>query len=81
MGGFYIAALVKASRIKQARHQLEKLAEMNRLGVDEEWEFNEWCHGRTDKPMGYPHQAWSAGMYIFAYHCVKDKTVPILNCR
>lgn len=81
VGGFYVAALVKADRIEQARQQLEKLAEVNSLGVDEEWEFNEWCHGRTGKPMGYPHQAWSAGMYIFAYHCVQDKTVPILNCR
>ena len=28
--------------------------------------------------MGYPHQAWSAGMYIFAYHCVRESFVPIL---
>ncbi len=62
----------------EARCQLEKLAEVNRLGVDEEWEFNEWCHGRTGQPMGYPHQAWSAGMYVFAYHCVSEGRVPIL---
>lgn len=81
VGGFYVATLVKAGRMEQARQQLEKLAEVNHLGVDAEWEFNEWCHGRTGKPMGYPHQAWSAGMYIFAYHCVHDKMVPILSCR
>ena len=79
VGGFYVAALVKAGRTAEARHQLEKLAELNRLGVDEEWEFNEWCHGATGQPMGYPHQAWSAGMYIFAYHCVADGKVPILR--
>jgi hypothetical protein len=28
--------------------------------------------------MGYPHQAWSAGMYVFAYHCVELGRVPIL---
>jgi glycogen debranching enzyme len=79
VGGFYVAALVKAGRTAEARRQLKKLAELNRLGVDEEWEFNEWCHGATGQPMGYPHQAWSAGMYIFAYHCVADGKVPILR--
>ena len=78
VGGFYVAALVKSGRMEEAGRQLEKLAEVNRLGVEEEWEFNEWCHGRTGQPMGYPHQAWSAGMYIFAYHCVQQGIVPIL---
>lgn len=78
VGGFYVAALIKANRTAEARKQLGKLAELNRQGQEGEWEFNEWCHGRTGKPMGYPHQAWSAGMYIFAYHCVKDGQVPLL---
>ena len=78
VGGFYVAALVKAGRNDQAAHVLEKLAEVNRLGVEEEWEFNEWCQGRTGRPMGYPHQAWSAGMYVFAYRCVRDGRVPDL---
>lgn len=78
VGGFYIAALVRAGHIEEARCQLQKLAEVNRLGVDEEWEFNEWCHGRTGQPMGYPHQAWSAGMYLFAYRCVQEGSVPFV---
>jgi glycogen debranching enzyme len=78
VGGFYVAALVKAGRLDEAARQLEKLAAVNRLGVNEAWEFNEWCHGRTGLPMGYAQQAWSAGMYIFAYHCVRDGAVPIL---
>jgi glycogen debranching enzyme len=78
VGGFYIAALVKAGRIGEARKQLVKLAELNHLGQEEEWEFNEWCHGRTGKPMGYPHQAWSAGMYVFAHRCVKEERVPFI---
>ena len=76
VGGFYIAALVKSGQMDEAQFQLEKLAEVNRLGVDEEWEFNEWCHGRSGRPMGYPHQAWSAGMFIFAYYCVSSGRVP-----
>ncbi|MBE2221112.1 MAG: glycogen debranching protein [Anaerolineae bacterium] len=77
VGGFYVAALVKAGRLDEAKRQLERLAQVNRQGVEEEWEFNEWCHGRSGQPMGYPHQAWSAGMYVFAYHCVRETAVPL----
>ncbi len=76
VGGFYVAALVKTGRLAEAQRQLEKLAELNRQGVEAEWEFNEWCHGVSGQPMGYPHQAWSAGMYIFAYHCVQNESLP-----
>jgi len=79
VGGFYVATLVKAGRMDEALHQLEKLAEVNRLGIKEEWEFNEWCHGRTGRPMGNSHQAWSAGMYIYAYHTVKEQKLPFLD--
>ncbi|TEU15716.1 MAG: glycogen debranching protein [Anaerolineales bacterium] len=72
VGGFYVAVLVKTGRQEEARRQLVKLAEVNRLGMNEEWEFNEWCHGRTGRPMGYPHQAWSAGMYVYAHRCVAE---------
>ena len=78
VGGFYVAALVKSGRMEQARQQLIKLAEVNRQGLHGEWEFNEWCHGRTGKPMGYPHQAWSAGMYVFAYQCVMNERLFLL---
>jgi glycogen debranching enzyme len=79
VGGFYVAVLVKMGKLDEARHQLEKLAEVNRLGVREEWEFNEWCHGRTGRPMGYPHQAWSAGMYVYAYRCVAEGHVAMFE--
>jgi hypothetical protein len=29
--------------------------------------------------MGYPHQAWSAGMYVYAYRCVVEGQVPIFG--
>jgi glycogen debranching enzyme len=79
VGGFYVAGLVKAGRREQAAQVLEKMAQVNRQGIEEEWEFNEWCHGRTGQPMGYPHQAWSAGMYIFAHRCVRDGRVPVFG--
>lgn len=79
VGGFYVAALIKSGRKGEAEQQLINLARVNQLGVEGEWEFNEWCHGRTGQPMGYPHQAWSAGMYIFAHRCVHDGKVPILT--
>jgi glycogen debranching enzyme len=79
VGGFYVAVLVKTGRMDEARRQLEKLAKVNRLGMEDEWEFNEWCHGRTGRPMGYPHQAWSAGMYIYAQRCVVEGRTPVFD--
>jgi hypothetical protein len=71
IGGFYVAALVKGGRLKQATAALYKLAELNRTG-----EFNEWHHGQTFAPMGVKAQAWSAGMYLFARECVRRSEVP-----
>jgi glycogen debranching enzyme len=76
VGGFYIAALVKANRQKEAEEMLQKLASANKKGKSHEWEFNEWLHGITGEPMGREFQAWSAGMYIFAFESVKQKSIP-----
>ena len=73
LGGFYVAALVKMKRYQEAEKTLEKLAKLNRRGASREWEFNEWFHGETAKAMGNPDQAWSAGMYIYAYEAVRRK--------
>ena len=75
LGGFYTAALVKAGRKAQAEAQLQGLAETVQRGIHSEWEFNEWHHGVTGRPMGYPLQAWSAGLYVYAYHAVKNKNI------
>jgi hypothetical protein len=69
IGGFYVAALVRAGNIRAAADALNRLAKLNRAG-----EFNEWHHGSTGEPMGVRDQAWSAGMYIHAYECVRRKT-------
>lgn len=73
IGGFYIAALIKAGRFTEAEKELIKLAKVNQKGREGEWEFNEWMHGKTGEPMGMQFQAWSAGMYIYAYECLKQK--------
>jgi hypothetical protein len=76
IGGFYIAALVKAERFDEAEQALRRLAELCKDG-----EFNEWHHGQTGEAMGVRDQAWSAGMYIFAYECVKSGRVALSFLR
>jgi hypothetical protein len=66
LGGFYVAALVKAGRHEAAARALQSLAQLNQSG-----QFNEWHHGETGEPLGARDQAWSAGMYLFARECVK----------
>ena len=51
------------------------LQKLKTRGFKEGYEFNEWLHGKTGKPQGEPYQAWSAGAYIYAYECVKQKKV------
>ena len=73
LGGFYVAALVKTGRTEAAAAVLGSLAGLNRFG-----QFNEWHHGETGAPMGAKDQAWSAGMYLFAWECVRrgDLAIP-----
>ena len=52
---------------------LESLAELNRRGKENEWEFNEWFHGETLEPRGKPYQARSASMYVYAYEAMQRK--------
>lgn len=70
LGGLYVAALAKVGRRAEAKAALVALAKANRLGKAGAWEFNEWFHGKTRQPLGMPHQAWSAGMYLYAYRSV-----------
>ena len=79
LGGFYVAALVKAGKADRAEEALELLAKVNQLGKTREWEFNEWHHGLSGRPMGYPLQAWSAGMFIFAMHAVSTGRTPFFT--
>lgn len=51
-----------------ARRELVRLARLCHQGVHFEWEFNEWHHGVTGRPMGKAYQAWSAAGFIQACH-------------
>ncbi len=80
IGGLYVVALVKMNKFKEAERGLDNLAEANMQKVKirdfkEGYEFNEWLNGKTGKPKGEPYQAWSAGMYIYAYECAQQKKV------
>ena len=74
LGGFYVAALVKAGEFEKAAIALERLGDLNRAG-----EFNEWHHGETGEPMGVKDQAWSAAMYLYAHACVDSQRVMLLD--
>lgn len=67
VGGFWISALVKAGRMKQAAADLEKLARICSLG---NWAFTEWLHGKTLAPRGMPGQSWNAAAFLMAKHAV-----------
>ncbi len=78
IGALYVVALIKISKIKQAKNELEKLAQANLLSsqireLKGKYEFNEWLHGKTGKPSGEPYQAWSAGTYLYAHACLVAK--------
>jgi len=60
-----------------AQRELYRLALANQSGTAQEWEFNEWLHGFTGKPMGKCFQAWSASGFIHACHDLRMQPVSI----
>lgn len=68
IGGMWVRFIHRLGLREVACKELLKLAELNRLGRSHEWEFNEWVHSRTGRPMGKAFQAWSAASYIQACH-------------
>ena len=79
IGGFYVTALVQAGRMVEAEQQLAKLGAMNQRGKHREWEFNEWFHGQSGRPMGFGGQSWSAAMFVFAHDAVERGHVNVFN--
>jgi hypothetical protein len=68
IGGLWVRYLHKLQMPALARRELVKLAQLCALGVSQEWEFNEWYHGVTGRPMGKAYQTWSAASFIRACH-------------
>ena len=79
IGGFYVLALLKAKKFKEAEYQLEQLAKANLQTPI----FSEWLNGQTGIPgvsasgSEEGNQAWNAGVYILAYESIKNKKVLI----
>lgn len=71
IGAFWVRFIHKIGLKNLAIKELCKLAHVNKLGVSNEWEFNEWAHGTTGRPMGKIYQAWSAAQYLLACHDLK----------
>lgn len=67
IGGFYILALIRMKKFKEAEFHLKKLAEANLQGS-----FPEWISPLNKKHYGH-YQAWSAGTYILAYESLAKK--------
>jgi glycogen debranching enzyme len=68
IGGMWVRYIYKLGMTALARRELVKLARLNAMGSQREWEFNEWHHGVTGRPMGKAYQAWSAASFLRACH-------------
>lgn len=68
IGGMWVRYIHKLGMGDLARRELVKLARLCSGGVSSEWEFNEWHHGVTGRPMGKAYQAWSAASFLRACH-------------
>ena len=66
VGGMWVRFIHRLGLHEVASRELLRLAKLNQLGRRDEWEFNEWAHGRTGRPMGKAYQAWSAAAFIRA---------------
>ena len=67
VAGFWILLLLKLGRKDLANEELEQYAGACKLN---NWEFNEWLHGKTGKPMGMAGQSWNAAMFVLAFHAL-----------
>jgi glycogen debranching enzyme len=67
IGGFWVMALARYGSPRTAHDTLVRLAQAN---AQNDWQFNEWFHGRSGAPRGMPGQSWSAAAYLLAYDAV-----------
>lgn len=79
IGGLHVAALIRRRHTSEAQQMLVALSQAVRQGQNEEWEFNEWLHGQSGHPMGFAKQAWTAAMYLYAEHAVRNGTLPLFD--
>jgi glycogen debranching enzyme len=77
IGGMWVRFLHRLGLHEIASRELLRLAQLNQLGRAQEWEFNEWAHGVTGRPMGKAFQAWSAASFIRAFQDIEAKPASI----
>jgi len=79
--GFYIAAIVAAGKHQLAERKLHELTALvkcaRRSGLD--FGFNEWLRAQDGEPAGQDWQTWSAAMYLYAAHCVRNRRTPFFE--
>lgn len=71
VGAMWVQFIHKLGFRDLAVAELLKLAKVNESGIARSWEFNEWTHGETGRPMGKTYQAWSCSEFIKACHMLK----------
>jgi sucrose-6F-phosphate phosphohydrolase len=76
IGGMWVQFIQRLGFHEIASRELVRLAQLNQLGRDQEWEFNEWAHGVTGRPMGKAFQAWSAASFIRACQDLEVTKIP-----
>lgn len=79
IGGMWVRFIHRLGFHDVACRELVRLAKLNQLGRDQEWEFNEWAHGQTGRPMGKAYQAWSAACFIRACQEIEADPAHLAN--
>jgi hypothetical protein len=70
VGGFWVMLLAQLGRQRRASGQLARLAAVNQVN---DWQFNEWFHGKTGQPSGMAGQSWNAATFLLAQHAMSGK--------
>jgi glycogen debranching enzyme len=78
VGGFWVMLLAALGDTTRARAALASLARANAVN---RWQFNEWFHGLTGRPMGMPGQSWNAAVYLLAFDALEHKIFDNMNHR
>ena len=68
IGAYWVMFISRLGLRDLAQQELYRLALVNQKGIETDWEFSEWVHGKTGRPMGKRYQAWSAAGFIGAYY-------------
>jgi hypothetical protein len=68
IGGMWVRFIHRLGMRELACRELVRLAELNKAGIRGPWEFNEWAHAETGRPMGKRYQAWATASYLRACH-------------